>query len=108
MAKRVPCPVEGHLNEWIEVREKISIGEWNRWRKATHDETQALLVGARGLVADWNLIGENGEPAPKPSVGMAALEALDFALLGWLIPTVTSAVLEKANLLPQTSSPSPT
>ncbi len=99
MPDKIECPVPGHTGEWIQVRERVSVGEWNRWKVADAEETQAL---ACRLVAAWSLTDAQGEPAPAPTTGVTALEVLDLTMLGWLIKAITDTLVERMQYHPQT------
>ncbi len=102
--KRIICDLPGHEGEWIERVDRVSVKQWNDWRKADHDRTQELFIE---LIDRWNLKGVDGKPAIQP-VNADALDALELALLPWLVRAIQESIIDDMALLPNKSSASPT
>ncbi len=97
MGVKINCALTGHAGEWIIRREKVSIKDWNEWKRADPDQTQVMLIG---FLEDWNLTGIDGKPAPKPTT-VEALDVLDLKLLPWLINAITDSIIEYMKSPPQ-------
>ena len=95
----IPCTVPGHEGETVTLQPKIGVRQCNQWRaEATHSGTQKL---EEQQIAACTLKDVDGQPAPQPSEGPAALEVLQLELLPWLINVVQMALIERATLRPE-------
>ena len=101
--KRIICDLPGHEGEWIERTDKVSVKQWNDWRKANHARTQELFIE---LIDNWNLKGVDGKTAPQP-INPDALDVLEITLLPWLVRALQESIIEDMALLPNKSSASP-
>ena len=100
MPKQIPCTLPSHEGEWIEMRPKISIGQWHQWRTDnTYEGTQRMVLD---FVSNWTITGADGQPAPKTSDGVKALDALDVETWPWLLRAIQDEILDRMTLHPQT------
>lgn len=76
--KRIVCDLPGHTGEWVERVDKVTIKQYNAWRKADYETTQQMFSE---LLTGWNLKNVDGSPAPQPRVSAPDNDSVEVAEL---------------------------
>ncbi len=66
--KRILCDLPSHAGEWIERVDKVTIKQYNAWRRADYETTQQMFSE---LLTGWNLKNVDGSLAPQPRVAVS-------------------------------------
>jgi len=73
--KKILCDLPGHAGEWIERVDKVTIKQYNEWRRADYETTQKMFSE---LLVGWNLKNVDGSTAPQPC---AAIQENQLAII---------------------------
>lgn len=85
---KIDCNELGHdpKNEWVVRKDIITMGEWNRWRKAAHEPTQELV---KEFITEYHLQAIPGGPI------VDNFNDLPYTMFDWLVGAITDSILEE-------------
>lgn len=103
---RVNCDLPNHAGEWVDIVDRITVGQYNRWRRSEYDATIEMFAE---LISEWNITNADGTLAPQiKATGVSALDGLDLQTIPWLVKTIQRRFTELLQIPPDDSSRSQT
>lgn len=103
---RIVCDLPTHEGEWVDVADRITVGQYNRWRKSEYEPTIEMFAE---LIVSWNVKNVDGTDAPQIAVsGISALDGVGLEIVPWLVGVIQKRFSELLEIPPVVSSRSQT